>query len=203
MNKFSCIFLFLLSLFLNGCTETGRLISGESDSGLSTFEKARRIEQTLLMSDLLVSGYIVGLKNTMAMRAMLDNKVEACIKRKGGRVISHAFTTAIVETLSESEINDGFHKSENLVFEKANAYILDNIEFLSREYAASDKKSYASDFFLLTASEQLGLSDLENQSILEFVSWRQNSGLNGISSNRRLEHSLLKSDLLQVLQDCT
>jgi hypothetical protein len=178
------------------------LSNGFSDE-LSANEKARRIEKTLLISDLTVLGFIAGLKRNMLIGASLDNEVEECIRRKGEKVLSYAYATAIVETLSESELDEGYRKSKGLALKNANDYILKNIHFLKNEYNSANKDQKASDFFLITATKQPGVSESDRQSILDFVSWHQDSRFHEIRKNWRLEYSLLISDLSKVLQNCT
>jgi hypothetical protein len=170
---------------------------------LTTLEKAKQIEQALLMSKLLVLGYLSALMNDMTLSTLVDKEAEACIKQKGEKVVGHAFATTIDEIFSDSIINEGFNKANKLAINKANTYILNNIDSLSREYKNSNTEYKATEYYLLAALNKHSFTNSEKEDVREFVFWHQNAGFDDFSNHWRLDYSLIKSDLLHILQHCT
>jgi hypothetical protein len=171
------------------------------EDGMSESGKAEVINDTLFLADMFVLLYIKTLKKEFSLLETYDDEIFDCIKQSGSIVIGDTVAAAIRESLSKSELDEGFQKAYSLIFLRTTKFIKNNFESMFSEYTSLNKRYNLSDYLLIKASQSLGFSETERQRVFEFVTWHEAVN-DRIVENSRMDSYLLSAKLENVHKEC-
>lgn len=163
----------VLSLGLAACAASPAAPAAEApaaEASRGELEKASRVEQALLVSELMTLGFREGFRHALAARPD-GEQITQCFVGKMAPVAVEFAARSVWEACTAEQLNRGARLASAPVFAEVHRYIRGHLDSLAPDAKATGKR--VDEELLLLAAARLGLPAAEQAKVADFVAWHQ------------------------------
>lgn len=202
MNIIKKIVMLWMIITITGCASQMTYEEpSEAIEDLTYLEKVQYIDEALFLTDTFIFIYNDMLYNKFPLNLEIDDRIIECINQKGSSVIGGYVVKAIQESITRSELEEGFDIAYSLTFMRTTNYVKLNYKQIYNEYKMLNEKNNLSNYMLLMASKLMGFNEKDNQKVLELVAWHATVH-ERIRNNSNMDSNMIVGELNNIYKEC-